>query len=61
MTINSDFLRHPGQIAFAYDRALVLLRDAGYREIAQFDPQPGGAERVSSIAEMKLREMKLAR
>jgi histidinol-phosphatase (PHP family) len=37
MTVNSDSHR-PDQIAYAYDRALDLLRATGHREIARFNP-----------------------
>ena len=37
MTVNSDS-HHPSQIAYDYDRALAVLRETGYREIARFDP-----------------------
>ncbi len=40
MTVCSD-AHHPDQIAYAYDRALALLREAGHREIAGFDRETG--------------------
>lgn len=40
MTINSDSHR-PDQIAYAYDRALDALRDAGFRSVARFDTATG--------------------
>ncbi|MDP9372409.1 MAG: histidinol-phosphatase [Chloroflexota bacterium] len=41
MTVCSDAHR-PDQIAYAYDRALALLRETGHQEIAYFDRAAGG-------------------
>jgi histidinol-phosphatase (PHP family) len=41
LTVNSD-AHHPDQLTFAYDRALALLRETGYREIAAFGSATGG-------------------
>ena len=41
MTVNSDS-HHPSQLTYDYGRALALLRETGYREIARFDPARGG-------------------
>jgi histidinol-phosphatase (PHP family) len=43
MTVNSDS-HHPNQLTYDYDRALALLRETGYREIARFDPAQGAWE-----------------
>jgi histidinol-phosphatase (PHP family) len=43
MTLNSDSHR-PDQIAYDYDRARLVLREAGYREIARFNLATGGWE-----------------
>jgi histidinol-phosphatase (PHP family) len=37
LTLNSD-AHAPGQLTYDYPRALALLREAGYHELARFDP-----------------------